>query len=87
MQIETISIRALGEYVILEVEIDGQTKELCRERLDAAFSHAVNVANFKPAQQPEPSEVCENCGADLQFKPATPPASEPSRDAVIAAAD
>ena len=59
---------------------------------------------IEPAQQPEPSEVCETCGhpkcnhefADVldesdigrcfngcgcrQFKPATPPASEPSRE-------
>ncbi len=55
---------------------------------------------IKPAQQPEQSEVCETCGktniehrrsgadsfACPSFKPATPPASEPSRDAAIEAA-
>ena len=49
MNIETISIRAEGPDVVLEIEADGKYVELCRERLDAAFSHAVHASGIQEA--------------------------------------
>ncbi len=79
-----------------DCDVGGDNSQL--NESDEGMCRNCPCQQYKPAQQPEQGEVCENCGADesehypdgydegvggcLHFKPATPPASEPSRDAV-----
>lgn len=36
-----LMLRSEGEYAILEIEVNGEWKELIRERLDSPFSHII----------------------------------------------
>lgn len=42
-----LHLRAEGEHVILEIEVNGKWVQLIKERMDSAFSHIIEPAGIQ----------------------------------------